>query len=53
MVNVKVRKVGSGFVVSVNKTELEYINVEENEEVDKKLGVVDGKNCLIIYKAEE
>ncbi|WP_459202039.1 hypothetical protein [Methanococcus sp. CF] len=53
MVKVKIRKVGSGFVCGVNKTELEFLGIEENEEVDKRLEIVDGKRCLIIFKADE
>ncbi|AVB75972.1 hypothetical protein [Methanococcus maripaludis] len=53
MVKVKVRKVGSGFVCGLNKTELEFIGVDENEDIDKKLDVIDGKKCLIIFKAED
>jgi len=51
MAKSKIIKIGSSKGTTFNNTELEFL--ENPEYVEKKPDMIDGKKCLIIFKAEE
>ncbi|MBA2846603.1 hypothetical protein HNP88_000787 [Methanococcus maripaludis] len=47
----KIIKIGTSKGTTFNNTELEFL--ENPEYVEKKPDMIDGKKCIIVYKAED